>query len=61
MNGSWIEMETVHASGSGTFIGRLSGSDAVKGTRTGTGAEAGTGVVVIPTNGLFEMKTVERI
>jgi hypothetical protein len=31
------------------------------GTRTGTGMEAGTGFVVIPTNGLFEMKKLESI
>ncbi len=30
-------------------------------TRTGTGVEAGTGVVVIPTNGLFEVKKFEII
>ena len=31
------------------------------GTRTGTGIKAGTGVVVIPANGLFEVKKFEII
>ena len=30
-------------------------------TRTGTGIKAGTGVVVIPANGLFEVKKFEII